>query len=352
MSKTSFLLHQLWAFSIVLIVLLLVNNESLPDYIAYREMFDLFNRSSPEQSGPGTFGFIAFLGLLRYISSDYEQVRILFASFGVILLIYFSSFFRQFTSSGHFFSSRSPLNLWLYIVLAFFFIVEFFLVRLRAGLSILLFIPFLINFNPSLRLRIPNRLSLPLLFSLVSIALSLLVHSSTCLVLLAFVYFPCVFRLPLIRSFKSTLYSVLILLLLWCSVLLYISGASEERGVHLYSDLNFFRLVAVFVLPFIFFIASSVFTSWGIIHPLSVSYKFPQSFDFNYTCFSFASVFLYSFGCFSTSGEAIVRVIGLASLPALVSIAMQGFSLKSFLPIYLLLVNSLFFINTIYFSSG
>jgi len=113
----------------------------------------------------------------------------------------------------------------------------------------------------------------------------------------------------------------------------------EERGVGLNSPLNIFRFIFLTVPPILIFYTNRK------------ANKFNFNFYFNkfYLFFLFGLIFFYNLGYTEYSGEALVRVYTLASVPAFFSVFKYSSVFENKFNSYIVFCNCLFFLYTIGF---
>ena len=310
-SKSVITLTQIKVFLMILAYLImnfLLEHENLPDYESYNNIF-----SDPENFKSWNLLFTLFLGYFSIIFS-YETFRFTCFLLGLILFV------------------RLPYKMpGKYIILLFFIttivLLEFYMIRLRGGISLSLFFISYYLYRNYYRLIA----SLPLL-------ISLLIHPGTFFTL--FVAF-----LPFIFKLKLNLFSYFFLIFTWVVFLLCIDVMAQGRGSHLHSDINVFRVLALMVLPTLFYFIVNKFN----LGKLNVT---DHTEFIAYHTLSIACLSLYCLGVFSTSGEAIIRVYSLIAGPTLLFGLIRSFNTwridQLMVALCVLSANSLFFINTVY----
>ena len=302
--------HVSWVsiFAIMFLYRTLLENVNLPDYDSYQRIF-----ADPENFQGWNLAFTTFALVVSNVFS-YESFRLLIFILGALL---YSSIYKYVRKD-----KLIPL-----LFIAFILVLEFFMIRLRAGLCIFLFYSALTLFNKS-------RFTL----AIVNVFLAGLVHPATFFTL-ALIYWPIIFKVKL--NFEL----LLILAIQWFSFLLLIDVLSVERGAHLDSEINLVRLMVLLLAPTILLavLSPSRFT----IKNIQENCEFSNIFVLNIVVLLMDLV-----GFFATSGEAIIRIYSLVAGPALFYSLTQNLANWSKPQIYFafvtLVANSLFFINTVY----
>ena len=292
---------------IVFLPQLLFERETLPDYESYASIF-----VNPLLHKNMSHVFAIFLDTFSTIA-NYETFRLFIFILGCLL------FFPKLVKR----SKNLPVLLFVILIV----ILEFYMVRLRAGMSIFLFYVGYQFFYREWRL-----------IAISIVGISFMMHPATCMTLLL-VY------LPIFISSNSKSIKIVILLTVWIGYLLIVEMLAINRGSHLFSDINPFRILGLVVCPILLFLVLRRF-------------RFALLFDdrkVELTSLALASmsvVILYVFGYFELSGEAIVRIYSLVVGPALLFgfVRNSNFWTRSerIWGLSALTVNSLFFLNIVY----
>lgn len=287
----------------------LLESPSLPDYDSYGKIFE-----QPDSYQSWNFLFSSIFGLAILVMK-YDVVRHIFLVIGTLLC--------AFLVSRHRHSLPSFIVLLPIVVI---FLLEFFQIRLRAGLSISLFYAAFFIGVRSLRFLI----SIPLM------ALSFAVHPATGFTLL-------LCSGLILKGIRSIKLRFLCLLIGWMIFLVLIDFVSSDRGEHLFSDINLVRLLTMCLFPMLGLLFLRNFKLGYLARP-----EF-SGIGSVFFC-GFAVSTLYIFGFFSTSGEAIVRILSLVTgVSLLVSVLTTNYSkLTKNFALSILFLNALFFINTVY----
>jgi hypothetical protein len=362
-----------WAAFAALIFVLLgefISPSSNPDYTAYEGIYEIDAENFATTSNGYCFTII--VRAAKYLGLDYADFRHCLRFVSIMLfmaaLLVIGRWSEDFRG-GSTLSFGSSLILALLVVgSVFVFGVEFFQIRLRAGLSVsLLALAF------SLILCRPRRSSFGRLGAGVTLlGLSLGVHTFTGIVLIYLLLWPLVLSiaynsLQTIITRKVSLASIAVILFASAiaSLVYLCSNSADYRGVDLSSPLNHVRLLAIAIVPSIIVL--------GLLSPLirnvfrflrrppQVStVKLPESLkraalrkdswlyfaSVNYLFLALALCVLAPFGLTQNSGEALVRIFTLSSVPAIFVIYLRP-SIYTPLWIFLLTLNSLFFVNTL-----
>ena len=288
---------------------LVLENESLPDYESYSGIF-----SDPDNFLAWNIVFTIVASSFGYFFS-YEAFRGTLFILGVALYCH----------------KQRHLNIPQILALFFFtslVLLEFHMVRLRAGVCI---ITFFYGFHFFLK---KSKISTILLF-----LLSFLLHPATFITLLI-AYSP---RFLAIR-FNNTSYGLMILL--WIVFLITIDIRAEGRGEHLYSDINSVRILGLILLPISVYITMNRFKFGRLNH-------YHHTEFIAYHTLTIALLILYIGGFFTYSGEAIIRVYSIIAGPVMLVGLSENLGIwrvdQLITAFMLLTANSLFFINTVYF---
>lgn len=288
-------------FSIISFIFLYsLESIRLPDYISYSYIYQFSNFY--------TFESYPFASFMRIFSS-YDFFRL------VSLITGISLFFFKLISERH-----NSTVLTIILLLSIVFIFEFYMIRLRAGWSILfLAISFFLS-------RKSFILASPFFF------ISGLFHLETTICLVFFL------GLPFLMKERP----ISIALLASFIFLLGIIYAVPQRGLWVYSELNFARVFMHFSIIIFYFLS---------IYRKLYTNTFLERMILLNISFSSLICFFYLIGSFNISGEALVRVSTLN-----VAVFLTYFLGKSNLkiqdiltPLLYIIGTQLFFLNTIYF---
>lgn len=320
---------------------------NMPDYLAYQRMY---NTTFP--FGGDYYGFFVFAKLCKAAGLSYTGFRKLVLLMGVLLAFWFLQARRVQDTLPKEYRQSSRHNGVVLLVVIFMFILEFYVVRLRAGISIFFFTSaFLIAVRKPKQLLHLIALRLTQAICLFS---SAVMHVETFATVALFILVPIVWisyfakRIqPNGKVFFVVIGAVWILL-----YYLLVKDAARIRGAHLDSELNAVRFLAISPVPiFIWFLVRRLFREPKFCVRVGRGYwrhaYFPYMFSLNY--FSAATVLavFYLSGNILTSGEAIVRVMTLSSLGAILSITYWGITARNSLALYIAVCNALFFVYTI-----
>lgn len=326
----------LLAFFLVVVGLFLwIDQRNLPDYESYERIY----RESSLGEGWEIF-FIAVNFLFResgFSYTDFRDFILIFSSLALWVLL------SRIQRLYHF----QPVSV-AYILLIFFvttmLIFEYFVIRIRAGFAMGL-IFFAVFFLLSTRVWLVRFLAVPLLL------LAFFTHKTTSLILIIFLMFPFVAGLskwPL-RN-KNSIY--LFLSIVTVSCLLYALNSSYElRGEHIHSPLNPVRFAMISGIPIaLTFLVKN--ESSGYQKCLGSVPEFSFFFIRFYIILALGLAFMFFLGLTGESGEALVRLYTLSSIPSLLSLQLSGSIIRAPVSAYILLINALFFLNTVLFSGN
>lgn len=281
---------------------------SLPDYASYKNIYE-----NPDNFKNWNIAFATLSSVSSRIIS-FDVFRLLIFLCGVA--VYFQVFKL---------ASRSSFI--LIIIAVCIVLLEFFMIRIRGGVSIFLFYVGLYYIRKS-------SISLSIIF----FSLSGLFHTAT-FVTIFLIYWPQILRVRLNVPF------LLLSLAIWLSFLLLVDYTSLGRGAHLYSSINPARIFLLMICPvFLLLVLSQMkFAKIKISHNAEF---------FGLLVLTSALLLLFFVGVFVTSGEAIVRIYSVVAGPVLLRGLIENYdhwpgSYRNY-ALVVLACNSLFFINTVY----
>jgi len=344
--------------------------QGLPDYDSYKRIYN-------SVSGYYFFGWEPFFVYLNYLGKyfllNYDEFRsaILFLSltnFATALYI-FSRKLRgtvlQCRKQSMFFTILVEL-IFAFAFTIFFF--EFFIIRIRAGLSLsMVFLAFSLFWPGKSKASKPMFLVIAIL-----LCLAFATHLWTASSLVYFIFYP--FALSLLYSkgsFARQGYFFRILLfhaVLIPAVLAFYVVLKMSVYRNRFSELNVFRLIALSVIPLIiavFGVFSRRFVGLRsiskrqrsnsnsvLVHRTACQLMTWHYFaTFSYVSMAFALLLFYMAGTVNQAGagEAIVRLFTLSS-PLAVFIVLYATRFYRGFWLFVLLSNSLFFVNTVFLS--
>jgi hypothetical protein len=222
-------------------------------------------------------------------------------------------------------------------------VFEYFVVRIRAGFAMgMIFygIFFLMS----------RHVLLGLVWGALFFVMAFFTHQSTTVILTVLIALPFLAAIWVPRiPYKKNLYTLLSAILI--AYLIYTLNMSYElRGEHIFSPLNPVRFVMISIVPLVllFLIKNEFSTIFNKGYFLA---DFPFYFALFYIIFAIALAFIFFNDLTAKSGEALVRLYTLSSIPALLSVHLSGSVLRAPVSTYILLINGLFFLVTIFFPS-
>ena len=361
----SYLILTLFVF---LLFILNIDITKLPDYNSYER---IYSGSVLESISVG--GWEPFFMMINFIANSFDikyddyRLIVLFTS----ILLWFLSFTiikRKEKKSILVALNKSSLNsfrirkysMFINILIIFsivLFMFEFYIIRIRAGLAISFFIfAFAILWNRTNKASILNSV-----IAFILLLISSQTHFSTFVILSYLVLFPyLIAKVYFYAKFKYKVnFNFLIYICLYILSILVLKSiidAVEVSRIGVASQLNPVRFFSVAILPLL--IALPIFKKKKLFLNLTtrnVGLNEVTSFRDVYYYFIFLNyiyllinlVFFYSFGLVDIAGEAVVRVYSLAYIPAFLIIFNTN---KKYVYFWLIviLVNALFFMNTIY----
>jgi hypothetical protein len=323
--------------------LILLSTDTLPDYEAYSILFEVTSTLGGRYTG---FGEV--VGALKDLGLTYELFRTLVLSLGILLSAMLLRFKPNDIGIHAAIGRKNRKRSIFFLVLFFTVVLEFYMVRLRGGLSIFFFCLGFLKLLSGHEFRVKYALHSFLIFLM--FFFSAIIHTETFLSLSAFLMPPLLFsRFAKNHQYKGSTFFFLLCVLIWLIVFWQgVAGSAEVRGEHLNSPLNPVRFLAISITPILIWLAVWMHYRKRYSRASRATY-FPYLFGVSYIASAVSLVFFYSSGAGTDVGEALVRVVTLSSVGAAITISGWGVNLSNSLPVYLLACNSLFFINTIYF---
>ena len=311
----------------------MVDKSTNSDYGAYSSMYD---------GSHVTEGRLYFFGKVmagvRLVSESFNvfQVFCILAGSYVLWELFH---FRSLTNPPS--RKLEPLLVVALLLYASLFFVEFYVIRLRAGLSICFF-----TLSVIALLKVPLNAMLSRKGAVPAgwFTLSILIHDQTAM-MLCLMTMPAMFchHLQFKPKTVEVIVFIVVTLVIWTVVFDIVSGSWVWRGADLRSPLNPFRLVMSAVVPLLILVVTVV---TGLRVPRSA--RFPFYVGLTYGLASFVLICFSLAGILAYDGEAVVRIMTLSSVGSLISIFGWGLNLYSVLPAYVGLSNALFFLNTIF----
>lgn len=320
-----------------------LSNDTLPDYESY---FLLFEASSTLGGRYAAFGQV--VGALKDLGLTYHLFRAVVLSLGILLAAMLLRIKSNDIGAHAEFGKKNRKRSIVFLILFFTVVLEFYLVRLRGGLSIFFFCLGFLELLKGHEFRVKNTLH-SVLISL-SFFSSAIIHLETFLSLSALLMPPLLFgRFAERRQYKGLAFFFSLCVLIWIVVFWQgVSGSTALRGEHLNSPLNPIRFLAISIIPILLWLPVWLHYRKRYSRASRATY-FPYLFGLSYIASAVTLLFFYSSGAGADVGEAIVRVVTLSSVGAAITISGWGLNMSNSLPVYLLTCNSIFFINTIYY---
>jgi hypothetical protein len=353
----------------------------LPDYEAYKKIYESFALILSLDWEP----FFVGLNLLgKYLNLNYDQFRLLIFSLSIIITCLSILLFQEknkvqtietlsenTTNRIELFLIVTLLKILIYLIFAFAvttFFFEFYMVRIRAGLAVSFF---LIGFAMFYTIDTKYR-KVVYLFALLFIFVGILSHQSTSIILAYLIFLPFIFTyfnktLYAFRKGKKTKYLILFVFILFSFIFQSILiNSISDRGEHLFSPLNPVRFIALTVPPVLIYfyfyfntgslslknktqnlLTNKILPNNGNNEIIRFRHVFHHLLTINYLILLITLSVYYALGFVGNAGEALVRIYTLGSVVSI--LVLQNSSKQYFyFWFYVLLSNSLFFINTIY----
>lgn len=325
------------AFTLILILLAL-NSESLPDYHSYSDMFYGAENYSFEY-----LAIVRFFEFFSFLNFSYDGVRYFFIFMAALVFKRFLFKVDRTHNSTFLFQLRQGAFLLFITVIVF---VEFYLVRLRAGLSLTAFFLAILPFAWN------GRRLLYVLCFVIFTSVSAVIHFQTAVVVGIFLL-PAIFlrNTKILGKRGKYIFSFLLFFILWAFVFRQAIDASVGQRIWTTSPLNPFRFLVISPVPIIiiliqFYIAYRHFLCDSKNSEIADDCYI--IFHIGYSVAAFIVAVLYFSGGLDQAGETTVRIMTLASFAALWMLMAYGFSVRNIFSIYILSSNSLFFYNTLY----
>lgn len=324
-------------------ILYSLNASDLPDYDSYKKIYYL-----DEYTGIAYETFQRIILFSRGFGFEYTEFREILLFLGlifayVILLIKC----QNYTSySG---SASMPINhSWFLVILISVFIFEYYVIRLRSGISILFFSISFYLFQGSRRSNTSQILIW--VFLLASALISAFVHIDTFVSIALFV-FPAALWSRYIepgRKANEFIYFLICLIGWLCVFNLGVSSLVDGRGIDLVSMLNPIRFIMISIVPLMmlpFFIRLN--SCQKKMYTRQKSYAYLYTLNYSASATALLGYYYLSYSA-DVAGEAIVRIMTLSSFGAIMSLAMDGICRMNLISLYIVVINSLFFLYTIY----
>ena len=341
-SKKNFL-YWLVISCICLIVLLSINNQSLPDYYSYKT---IITGKLPRYQPLLATGNWAWSGM--YLSRNilmptlksYESVRIFWITLATGSYCFALMLLQQQQCMIN--PKRwSSWNLVITGLLTLVFINEFYLCRLRSGICLLFvlyqYILLLAGHRASF---ISSKFSALLLFLIAGI-LAFTTHTATYISAVSFVVI--IYLLYSLGEKVDMKILGLLSLLYWLSIVLLFNSNVSNRGVLILSDLDLRRLLLACIIPLIIFVGSLIKRCRGYERVFKVDLLF--CYEISYAALSLVIVILAMTRQFDTSGEAIARFLSLSSFSSLLLVYKYGITNRTLLCVYLCIANGFLFLK-------
>lgn len=325
--------YSLFAIFLILVVFFRwIDPSGLPDYEAYQKIYDysIFTE--------GWEIFFIFVNLFL------QEIGLSYSGFRGFILIFSSAALWLVLSRLQSTKMVKPASisvansLLMFFVLAV-FLLEYFVIKIRAGFAIgLICCAILCLLSPRILLRI---------FASVFLALAFFTHQQTTAILIVFLGLPLaasVWKGSLRRKnrwfFFITVGSVMYILYMVNSLFIL-------RGEELFSPMNPVRFVMFSIVPLIIFFLLRNESSISVTNRGSI-YEFPSYFARFYAVLALGQGLMFVAGLTAESGEAQQRLYMLSSIAALLSFRISGSAMRAPISAYILVMNALFFLRSVF----
>ncbi len=343
--------------------------KELPDYEAYERIYEIGGLNFALASTELLFVAVNLAG--NIVGFDYEQFRTMVLLMSMAMLSFSLLRVERWLRAGGYNPNFAKLPTYpliaIFTVAALFvFFLEFFQIRIRAGLALSIMS---IAFSVYLTARRRNRFRV-VFFTFLLLICGYGAHASTTIILGYFLFFPFLcgflylnFR-PLIGGLKLKASIFVLVMAASMYLISLVSAQSELRGEQLVSPLNVFRLLCLSIIPIVYIALDYALAKknesrldlnsrvMGLVvgsgHGVVASRRLSWIYFSTLCYFSLAAALLvfYVAGFIDEAGEAIVRVFTLNSVSA-IFVILLGPSRYLRVWLFLLLSNSLFFLHTL-----
>lgn len=319
-------------FLILVVYFLWMDPSDLPDYEAYERIYQ--NSLLGEDWEIFFVSVNFFFRQMEFSYSDYRDFILLFSSSALWLTLSRVQPAQLVKST-----SNRAANLFLMVFILAVFLFEYSIIRIRAGFAIGIIWCAIFSLMSS-------RVLLGRTLASIFLVLAFFTHKSTTVILIFFLGMPFIAAMWKGRPrHKSRLF---ILVSGGCvAYLLYMTNSTFElRGEHIFSPLNPVRFVMLSIVPLIMFFFTRNETKITVLGSGAMK-EFPSYFVRFYAVLAIGLTLMFFAGMTGESGEALVRLYTLSSVPALLSLRLSGSALSAPISAYILVINSLFFLVTV-----
>ena len=319
-------------FILLGIFFLLLDQSNLPDYESYER---IYQNSLLGEEWEIFFVLLNFLFRQSGLSySDFRSFIFLFSSFGLwLLLLQLHISYKEIPVSA-----SVGYSIFLFFILAV-LLFEYFVIRIRAGFAMGL-IFYAIIFLKSKRVWIGR------FFAALFLMSAFFTHKSTTVILTVFLMFPFTALMWSGRLGKKNLFYTIFSLVAVYFLLHTLNSSYELRGEHIHSPLNPVRFLMLSVVPLALALFIKNESSSSKKRRIAVS-DFSFYFVRFYIVLALALAFMFFLGLTGESGEALVRLYTLSSIPALLSLRLTGSIMRAPISAYIVFINALFFLVTV-----
>lgn len=308
---------------------MLLDLSHLPDFFSYQRIFN-----DADFGGNWEIFFVGFAAVLNLNGVSYATFRLCICLLGWLT---FSLFLHRFYRSGELGITKSnTILLWLIFSLGLaMFLIEYYVIRIRSGMAISFFCLGIFSLLSSRKA--------PITVFLAFITCSSFVHFQATIVLSVFFIIPLLWQFFGVKLRLSYGFYVMSAIIFSVIFLMLTQSLFLNRGEHLFSPLNSFRVFALGVVPLILYLVGF---NEGRFRPrsrnLSTIQSFPKTFIDLYVVMCGCLVIWFLAGFTANSGEALVRIYTLATLPALFSVISSGNILSAPISAYIVVSNAIF----------
>lgn len=328
--------------SLLVLIFQITNYASeLPDYESY--MFIYENSALALVSGWDP-AFVGLAFVVNALGLSYEGFRgvvalisiaSLLAAFGIIRKVYVITSLK---------GQSNFLHLVILVACLPIFYLEFFAIRIRGGISLslaVLSLSFFLSY-------VATRKKSGLLMAAVIFVFAYFCHAFTASALVLMLFAPAALSAIKIRPDEKKIKAAFLVVAI--ALIIALIQNNSNRGEHLFSELNIYRLLAISAFPLLLAMMENFQKQPAHAMRLESQLdRFVYYLRFPYLSLSLILVPAYLLGFVDQAGEAIVRIFTLSSIIAIIGILFSR-SGNKLLWSYLLLSNSAFFVNTIYSS--
>jgi hypothetical protein len=281
-----------------------------------------------------------------FVNFYFHQIGLSYSGFRSFILIFSSTALwlvlsrLQSAQLMNLVSPRAANSFLMFFILAV-FLFEYFVIKIRAGFAIgLICCAILCLLSPHiLRGRI---------FASVFLVLAFYTHQYTTAILIVFLGLPFVAAIWKGRPRRKSRWFTFVSVGAVAFILYMLYSLYELRGEYLFSPMNPVRVVMFSIVPLVLLFFTRNESSIIVTGRGGALEEFPFYFVRFYIVLAMGQLLLFVAGFTEQSGEAQQRLYMLSSVAALLSLRLSGPTLRAPISAYILLMNALFFMRSVY----